>query len=129
MLRCKISLLMVENLRKKQQKAKGNSFFLPATPATTASREIQSATPKKKIILINKRILLPFQILLIFFYIEYSQSVFIIGNYIKLYLLLLFDIESTLEKNDYFFSKLLNYSLSTFWAVYFCCFSNAKLEN
>lgn len=33
-----------------------------------------------------------------FFYIENSQSDLIIGNYIKLYLLLHFDIESTLER-------------------------------
>lgn len=33
---------MVENLRKKEQKAKGNNF-LPATPAITALWEIQSA--------------------------------------------------------------------------------------
>lgn len=94
---------MVENLRNKGQKAKVNSLFLPTTPATTASWEIENAThKKKKVILINKRILLPFQILIIFFYTEDSQSVFIIGNCMKLYLLLHFDIESTLERITFF---------------------------
>lgn len=91
MLSSNTSLLMVENLRKKEDKAKANSFFLPTTPATTASWKIESAI-QKKVILTLKRILLPF------FYTEDSQSAFIISNYIKLYLLLHFDIEGTLER-------------------------------